>query len=54
VAYVNDILGPPPLIIPVIMRGPGLSDLRKRISACIIARSAGQPCAPGALAKFHP
>ena len=54
VAYVNDILGPPPLIIPVIIRGPGLSDLRRRISACIIARSTGQPCAPGALAKFHP
>lgn len=53
VAYVRDILGPPTVAIGVILNDPKQASLRQKISACIVARSAGQPCASGSLSKFR-
>jgi hypothetical protein len=51
VAYVREILGPPPIAIGVILNNPDEARLRQKISACIVARGAGQPCAPASLAS---
>ena len=51
VAYVREILGPPPIAIGVILNNPSQASLRQKISACIVARGAGQPCAPGSLSS---
>ena len=53
VAYVREILGPPPIAIGVILNNPSQARLRQKISACIVARRAGQPCKPGSLASFR-
>jgi hypothetical protein len=51
VAYVREILGPPPIAIGVILNNPSQASLRQKISACIVARGAGQPCAAGSLSS---
>lgn len=51
VAYIREILGPPPISIGAILNQPGLSSLRRSISACIVARAAGNKCAPNSLAS---
>jgi len=53
VAYVQSLFGPPPIAIGVILAQPSMASLRQKISACIVARRAGQPCAPGSLAQFR-
>jgi hypothetical protein len=53
VAYIREILGPPPIAIGVILNQPGLAPLRQRISACIVARAAGNKCAPNSLGAFR-
>jgi hypothetical protein len=51
VAYVREILGPPPIAIGVILNQPGQASLRQKISECIKTRDTPQKCGPGSLAS---
>ncbi|MBP0111105.1 MULTISPECIES: hypothetical protein [Bradyrhizobium] len=51
-AYIGRLLGSDKIAIGVIVTRPEFSGLRRRISACIVSRSSGSPCADGSLAKF--
>jgi hypothetical protein len=53
VAYIKDILDPPPIAIGGILSAPGLANLRQKISQCVDERKAGQPCASGSLKQFR-
>ena len=52
VAYVRKLLGNEKIAIGPILTQPEFETLRRRLSACIIARSAGSSCADGSLAQF--
>ena len=51
--YVKSLFGPSVAIGPI-LTGAQFASLREKISACIVARNAGQPCQPGSLAQFVP
>ena len=52
VAYVKKLLGDDRIAIGPILVNADFAALRPRLSACIIARNAGRPCADGSLAQF--
>lgn len=53
VDYVKDILGQPPIALDYVLHEPKLVDLRRKISACIVTRSAGESCKSGSLMQFR-
>ena len=52
VAYARRVLGDENFAIGPILVDGNFASLRRRLSACIIARNAGHPCADGSLAQF--
>jgi hypothetical protein len=52
VAYVRKLVGNEKMAIGPILVDADFASLRQKLSACIIARNAGSPCADGSLAKF--
>lgn len=51
-AYVRRLLGDEHFAIGPILVDANFASLRRRLSACIIARNDGRPCADGSLAQF--
>lgn len=49
--YVRQLVGPK-VAVSVIIEEPGFAALRRRLSACIVARAHGSPCAAGSLSHM--